>query len=143
MMTFLEDFFSSLAADSKLLKPARGSCLLSARLSSLFGSAGAVISSATGEALIGSTLATTGKDARVLGDAAGLMTTGGGWIGAAAEVTGLGMVTEAGGRAGSGCTPSSFALRSFCNRIEIWSAMVFKTATCVMVKACAVGAKTA
>src|SRR5215813_1008188 len=106
---FLGNFFSSpAAAASKLPKLERDSCLLSPRFSSFFGSAaGKAISSATGEALIGSTLETTGNDARWLGDAAGLITTGGGCTGAAA--TGLGTVTGAKGRDGSGCTPSSRA----------------------------------
>ena len=58
----------------------------------------------------------------------GLITTGGG--GAGADTTGLGAVTT-----GSLCNPSSFARRSFNSSTEIWSAMVFNTATWVMVKA--------
>src|SRR5260370_33017828 len=134
MMRFLGDFLPSPATASKMLRLGRGSYLLSPRFSSLLGNTVTAISSATGEALMGSTLETTGKDARVLGEAAGLITTGGGCIGAGAEATGLGMVTAgASGRAGSGCTPSSFALRSFCSKREIWSDMGCKTATCVMV----------
>src|SRR5947209_5974376 len=63
-------------------------------------------------------------------------------------ITGAGGgVAGAGGRGavttGSMGTPSSRARRSFNNNAEIWSAMVFNTATCVMVNAWGVAAKTA
>ncbi len=109
---FERGFLASPLTESSVPKLARCVCsdLWSARLSSLLvssllGTATEGATSAGAEDLTCSTLETTGVTARTTGtepEEEGLMTTGGGTTGADADTTGFGMVTGAGGRAGSG-----------------------------------------
>src|SRR5579884_2052947 len=97
-------------------------------LSSLFVVGTASGTTSTGVLRIGSTLAVAGGVLRTrVGE--GLITTG---AGAAAAACGTGLATMAGGAAGAastGCVPS---IARFWSNTEIWSAMVFSTATCVI-----------
>lgn len=112
-----------------------GSGFLDSRFSSRFGNGTGVISGAIATGLKGSATGApepferAGAVAAAVVDdvVAGLMTTGGKGAGTAG---GLG-----GAAGGPACASSLGDLRSFCNKPEIWSAMVFSTATCVMVKA--------
>src|SRR6478672_3944676 len=144
IMNLLPDFLSSAATESNVPKFARGAA--SARFSSFLGGVARGTTS-RGTLLIGSALAGAVAAPRGL---EGLITTAGGAACAGGCVcvgvgtaTGLAVITGIGGRGASTCGFSSRARRSFCSNAEIWSAMVFSTATCVIVKACGVGANAA
>src|SRR5215831_1032259 len=140
IMNRLPGFLSSDATASNVPKLAFGAT--SARFSSFFVGGVANGTTSSGMLLMGSTLATAGAAARGA-EVEGLITTAGGAGAGAAAITGLAVIAGGAGRGSSECGFSSRARRSFCSSAEIWSAMVFNTATCVMVKACGVGANAA
>jgi hypothetical protein len=132
IMNLFAGFLSSVAIESNVPKFARGAA--SARFSSFrVGIASGTTS--RGAALLGSTLAGAGAAPRGA-DEEGLITTAGGAAGAGVgTTTGFAVIVGAAGLGASACGFSSRARRSFCSSAEIWSAMVFNTATCVIVNA--------
>src|SRR5205823_1125236 len=107
--------------------PAWTSTRLSSRLGNGTGAGASTTAALTGSGFGAEAGTRAGAMATAVPEPLDFITTGGG---GGAAWTGLGAVTT-----GSLCNASSFARRSFNNNAAIWSAMVFNTATCVMVKA--------